>query len=72
MRMEAQALRDRQVESSRQQVELEAELQQLREELVRQVTQGQVTLQVDVELWSQVCSDLTQTMTHGVFGVVGA
>ena len=46
LRMEAQALRGRQVESSRRQVELEAELQLLREELARQVTVGQVTLQV--------------------------
>lgn len=46
LRMEAQTLRDRQVESSKQQVELEAELQQLSEELARQVTLGQVTLQV--------------------------
>ena len=44
LRMEAQDLRDRQVESSRQQKELEAELQQLREELTRQITLGQVNL----------------------------
>lgn len=43
LRMEAEALRDRQVEGNRQQVELEAELQQLRAELSRQVTMGQVT-----------------------------
>ncbi|KAM7415479.1 hypothetical protein PAMA_017809 [Pampus argenteus] len=41
LQMEAQTLRHRQVESSRQQVELEVELQQLREELTRQLTLGQ-------------------------------
>lgn len=44
LRMEAEALRGKQVESNRQQVELEAELQQLRAELTRQVTVGEVTL----------------------------
>ncbi|XP_008301350.1 centriolin-like [Stegastes partitus] len=41
LQKEAQALRERQVESSRQQAELEAELHLLREELSRQVTLGQ-------------------------------
>ena len=44
LRVEAQALRDRQVESSRQQAELEAELLQLREELTHQVPQRQVAV----------------------------
>ncbi|KAM7390970.1 hypothetical protein PAMP_021693 [Pampus punctatissimus] len=41
LQMEAQTLRERQMESSRQQVELEVELQQLKEELTRQLTLGQ-------------------------------
>ncbi|XP_026198209.1 centriolin isoform X2 [Anabas testudineus] len=44
LRMEAEALRGKQVESNRQQVELEAELQQLRAELTRQVTVGELQL----------------------------
>lgn len=43
LQMEAEDLRDREVESNKQQMELEAELQQLRAELTRQVTMGQVT-----------------------------
>ncbi|XP_063345610.1 centriolin-like [Pelmatolapia mariae] len=41
LRMEVQALRERQVQSSRHQAQLEVELQQLREELSQQVPLGQ-------------------------------
>ena len=44
LREEAQALREQQMESSRRQAELEAELLQLREDLTLQVTLGQVTV----------------------------
>lgn len=43
LRMETQTLRDRQEESSRQQLGLEAELQQLRTELTQQLAPGQVS-----------------------------
>lgn len=43
LRMETQTLRDRQEESSRQQLGLEAELQQLRTELTQQLTPAQVS-----------------------------
>lgn len=49
LRMEAEVLRDKQVESSRKQ---EAELQQLRAELTRQVTMGQVKTLVPIIIYN--------------------
>lgn len=55
LRMEVQALRERQVQSSRHQAQLEVELQQLREELRQKVPLGQV----------RECLQVTQSRAAG-------
>ncbi|XP_030581756.1 centriolin-like [Archocentrus centrarchus] len=75
LRMEAQALKDRQVQSCREQVELEAELQQLREELSEQVMLGhdeKSCLQKEVHRLQAQLDQFTTALSEPQEGLRGA